>query len=149
MFEGSNMNSNRQAAPLTPPLENCLESLLTLSNHGGAPRARDLAQRLAVHKSTITATLRALARRGLVDYRAYERARLTPRGRLAARRVTRRHQGLRRFFADVLRLSPSAADCAACRVEHVLDAAVVRRIEQLTLRLASTRRKSRTEAPAR
>jgi DtxR family transcriptional regulator, Mn-dependent transcriptional regulator len=114
--------------PLSTTMEDYLEAIAWLVGKGGHARARDIAAALAVHKSTVTAALRALAEKGLVNYAAYEHATLTPAGRRIADEVIRRHEIVRGFFIQVLALDHEVADANACRMEHILDAEVLDRL---------------------
>lgn len=114
---------------ISPALEDYLETILGLVHAKGAARARDIADALAVHKSTVTAALRSLAAKGLITYSPYENAMLTPTGRRIAAKVARRHGGIRRFLTDVLLLDERTADENACRMEHVMDQQVTDRLD--------------------
>lgn len=118
--------SHTQAVSAT--LEDYLEAILKLEREKTAARVRDLAAELKVHKSTVTAALKALAERELVSYSPYELAALTPAGRQIAEEVTRHHGILKRFLTDVLLLDKEAAGANACRMEHVVDGIVMERL---------------------
>ena len=106
---------------VTAVLEDYLEAIAELAAPGGGARTGEIAARVGVHKSTVTAALHSLSAKGLVNYSPYVAVSLTePGGRVAAR-VCRRHRVLRRFLGDILGLSAGAADAAACRLEHVVD----------------------------
>ncbi len=104
--------------PVSAPSQDMLEAILRLSRDKGAARVRDLAAALNVHKSTVTASLKHLARQGLVHYSPYEPVALAPAGRAVAERVTGRHAVFARFLSEVLRMDAAAADADACRLEH-------------------------------
>lgn len=109
-------------------LEDYLEAILTLSTRNGSARVGDIATEVSVHKSTVTAALKTLTDKGLVDYAPYEAARLTTTGRRIAERVTRDHAAIRAFLKDVLLVDDKAAEENACRMEHVMDADVLERL---------------------
>jgi DtxR family transcriptional regulator, Mn-dependent transcriptional regulator len=111
-------------------MENYLEAILRLSGEGDGARVRDIAGALSVHKSTVTAALRVLAGRKLINYSPYAKATLTRRGREIAESVARRHSGIRRFLTDVLLVDEDTANENACRMEHVMDATVLDRIDR-------------------
>lgn len=125
-------------ARVSTAAEDCLEAVLRLEGERGTARVGALAEALGIHKSTVTAALKALAARGLVAYRPYAAARLTPTGRGIARRTSARHGVLRDFLKQVLLLDDACADANACRLEHVLDAAALRQLA-LLLRFSRTR----------
>jgi DtxR family Mn-dependent transcriptional regulator len=115
---------------LTASLEDYLEAVLFLVRANRVARVRDIAAHVGVGSPAVTAALKTLAKRGLVNYEAYQLITLTPRGRELAERISRRHHALRRFFSDVLGLEPEAAQANACRVEHVMDDDALERLIQ-------------------
>jgi DtxR family Mn-dependent transcriptional regulator len=115
---------------LSAPLEDYLETIAGLIEQHGAARARDIAEELQVHKSSVTAALQSLARKGLVNYTPYQAATLTGDGRTRAAEIIRRHESIKRFLADVLLISDSLAEENACRLEHTLDEEILARMEQ-------------------
>jgi DtxR family transcriptional regulator, Mn-dependent transcriptional regulator len=116
------------AKTLTTTMEDYLEAIAWLVGDSGSARVRDIAAALTVHKSTVTAALRTLAEKGLVNYAAYEHATLTAAGRKIADDVIRRHEIVRSFLMQVLALNSDVADANACRMEHILDAEVLDRL---------------------
>ncbi len=113
---------------LSPVQEDYLEAILGLVQRKGAARVRDIALSLDVHKSTVTAALKALGLRGLVNYSPYETATLTPEGATAAAEVSRKHRQIQTFLMEVLHLDEAAAESNACRMEHAMDRDVLERI---------------------
>jgi DtxR family Mn-dependent transcriptional regulator len=111
--------------------EDYLEAILKLESSRGSARVRDLASELSVHKSTVTAALRALADRGFVNHSPYELTTLTEDGRRIAEQVSRRHAILKQFLTDVLLVDDEAAARNACRMEHVTDRLVMDRLRLL------------------
>lgn len=117
--------------------EDYLETILRLEDRTGSARVRDIASAMGVHKSTVSSALKALAAKGFVIYSPYEIARLTEVGRMEARRVDNSHLSLQAFLADVLLMEPEAAGETACRIEHTVDADVLRRLALLGAHLES------------
>lgn len=116
------------ATGLTSQSEDYLEAIYELSADKGAARARDIARRLSVHKSTVTGALQSLSEKGLVDYTPYEATRLTARGHKVARDIARRHAMISRFLSDVLQLDAERAQANACRIEHAIGPKLVERL---------------------
>ena len=116
---------------LSPAMEDYLEAILALSAEGGVARARDIATSMKVSRPSVTGALRHLAERGLVNYRPYELITLTPEGAEAARRVSRRHEVLSRFFRGALGVTEETAERDACRIEHGLSRETVDRLVAL------------------
>jgi len=116
---------------LSASLEDYLEAIWHVEAAKGAARAKDIADRLGVNASSVTAALQTLAERGLVNYAPYDIVTLTAAGRPAAERVVSRHAVLRDFFVNVLGVSEQEAEATACRMEHAVGSMVLRRLEHL------------------
>ena len=87
-----------------------------------------LADTLGVTPGTVTATLKKLADRGLVDHRLYHGVRFTPTGRRLAVGAIRRHRIVERFLADMLGYAWNEADRLAPSFEHDLPDEVLDRL---------------------
>ena len=114
--------------PLSATLEDYIEAIARLVSRDGAARAGDIAEALSVHKSTVTSALKGLSEKGLVNYHPYAAITLTPEGREVAQDVRARHEVVRRFLREVLRVDDRTAEANACRMEHVMDPEVLRRL---------------------
>jgi DtxR family Mn-dependent transcriptional regulator len=87
-----------------------------------------LAETLGVTPGTVTATLKKLADRGLVDHRLYHGVSFTPTGRRLAVGAIRRHRIVERFLADMLGYAWNEADRLAPSFEHDLPDEVLDRL---------------------
>jgi len=116
---------------LTPSQENYLEWIYRSALAGSVVRVRDLAGKLGVKLPSVSRAVAQLATRGLVHHERYGIIELTERGRAAGRAIVRRDECLTRLLVDVLGMSEEAADPEVHRLEHVLDHAVLRRLEVL------------------
>jgi DtxR family Mn-dependent transcriptional regulator len=67
----------------------------------------------------------------LVRYDPYEVVTLTPRGEKLGRKIRRRHDTLTEFLTEVLGVSSDRAEKNACRMEHVVDEQVLRKLRML------------------
>lgn len=116
---------------LSASLEDYLETIYVLVNEQGVARgtarSSDIAERMGVHKSTVTTALHALGSRGLVNYTPYKPVSLTADGRRRGRELLRRHKALHGFLVHVLRIDEETAEETACRMEHVIPPAVMER----------------------
>jgi DtxR family Mn-dependent transcriptional regulator len=79
-----------------------------------------LAERLGLTPGTVTATIKRLDDRGLVDHTPYRGVELTAAGRQAAISAIRRHRIVERFLADMLGYAWNEADRLATNFEHDL-----------------------------
>ena len=96
-----------------------LKAIYRLAKDGGAHTGA-LAERLGLSPGTVSATLKRLADRGLVDHKPYRGVELTPEGRVAAIAAIRRHRIVERFLADMLGYAWNEADRLATTFEHDL-----------------------------
>lgn len=115
---------------LTRSLEDYLETIFFLIRDGRVARVRDIARNLKVGMPSVTAALKSLSRRKLVNYDPYEFVTLTDRGRELAEEISRRHYVIRRFLTGVLGLEPEAAEANACRMEHAVDSVLMDRLQR-------------------
>ena len=116
---------------LTPSLEDYLEAVLALVRRGRVARVRDIARRLGVGSPSVTAALKSLSKRGLVNYDPYQVVTLTDRGQEAAEEIQKRHDVIRGFLTDVLGVEADAAEDYACRMEHAVDETLLARLGRL------------------
>jgi len=121
------MNAQAQQE-LTKSMQDYLESILFLIRQNRVARVRDVAARLGVGMPAVTAALKVLSRRKLVNYDPYQYVTLTDRGRELAEEVSLRHHALRRFLTDILGLDGATAEANACRMEHAVDHDLLERL---------------------
>lgn len=127
-FDDLIMNQNpSHTKPLTPTMENYLETIFNLSNEKPAVRVKDIAKRLDVKMPTVTNMLKTLNERGFVNYERYEYLELTPKGARVGKDIDRRHQVLQRFLTDILGIDDETADEEACRMEHAVGSSTLDR----------------------
>jgi len=106
-----------------------MEAVLLLVRKGRVARVRDIAKHLNVGMPSVTAALKSLSKRKLVNYDPYQVVTLTDAGLAVAGDIARRHDFLRRFLIDVLGLDEDSAEANACRMEHAVDNAVLQRLQ--------------------
>jgi DtxR family Mn-dependent transcriptional regulator len=108
-----------QVETLSKPDREALKAIYRLSGQGEA-HTGVLAERLGLSPGTITATVKRLADRGLVDHKPYRGVELTLPGQRAAIASIRRHRIVERFLADMLGYAWNEADRLATSFEHEL-----------------------------
>jgi len=101
-------------------VEEYLEAVLDLSEGGVLARTGDMAERLHVSPASVTEVLQRLSGKGLVRYRPYRGADLTPKGLQMARRIKRKHRILEVFLVKCLHIDGSNVHDQACRLEHAI-----------------------------
>lgn len=106
---------------LSSSLEDYLEAVLFLVRQKRVARVRDIASHVGVGSPAVTAALKTLSKRGLVNYDRYQVITLTDHGRELAEAISYRHHSLRLFLAEVLGMDNTTAEANACRIEHAVD----------------------------
>jgi DtxR family Mn-dependent transcriptional regulator len=104
---------------LSKPDREALKAIYRLQGDGDA-HTGVLAERLGLTPGTVTATIKRLADRGLVDHKPYRGVVLTAAGQQAAITSIRRHRIVERFLADMLGYAWNEADRLATSFEHEL-----------------------------
>lgn len=85
---------------------------------GRSPTTTDLAASLGVTLSTVSASLKKLAREGLIRYEPYGTIELTPEGEQIALEVVRRHRIIETFLVEHLGIGWDEVHDEADRLEH-------------------------------
>ena len=116
---------------LSSSLEDYLEAIHHIIQKKQASRAKDIAQRLNLKGPSVTGALQTLSQKGLINYAPYDLITLTPRGKKVAKDVVHRHQTLRSFLTNILRIDETEAELNACKMEHNISPAVLERLIQL------------------
>lgn len=105
-----------------------LKSVYRLAGPEGTARPGEVAEALTISPATITARLKKLDERGLLEHKPYQGVSLTKQGRIAAVASIRRHRIVERFLSDMLGYPWDRADSLAVTFEHSLPVEVVHRI---------------------
>jgi DtxR family Mn-dependent transcriptional regulator len=108
------------AATRSPAAEDYLETIYELEESGVPPMRARLVERLGVSAPTVSETVARLEREGLLELDDQRLLRLTPRGRLAATGVMRRHRLAERLLVDVLKVPWHQVHEEAHRLEHAI-----------------------------
>ncbi len=113
---------------LSASLEDYIEAIYHIIDEKMVARSKEIAARLDVSRASVTEALRALSKRGLINYEPYEAITMTPQGKKVAEDVIFRHETLKRFFIEVLALNENIADEGACRIEHCAPPEIINRM---------------------
>ena len=123
MNEGRNMVHQQTAS-----MEDYLEAVVMLIEESKPVKVTEISKALGVKKPSVTAALRKLSGAGLVIHEGYSDVTLTPDGARIAQDVYRRHETLRHFLVDILKVDPRVAEKDACGMEHSLSPASLERL---------------------
>ena len=115
---------------LTASKQDYLETILDFTAEAGQVRSIDIARALGVSRASVNKSLGFLKESGLIEHEHYGDVKLTEAGLRAARQVRARHNLLKLFLIDVLKVSPDTAEQDACRMEHAISRETVDKLEQ-------------------
>lgn len=113
---------------LSASLEDYLEVIYNILQDSAVARITDIANRLNVKKSSVSAAMRALSTKGLINHSSYGYITLSDKGREIAQNIVKRHRAIKRFFTIVLNASDRVADETACKVEHIIPECINERL---------------------
>lgn len=105
---------------ISSSLEDYLEAIAEIIESDKHAHSKEIAERLKVSTPSVSNALQALAARSLIRYQPHSPVTLTHRGKRLANIIRHRHQVMKRFFANILKLSEEEADDFACKTEHIL-----------------------------
>ena len=113
---------------LSASLEDYLETIFHIIAEKQVARAKEIATRLKVSRSSVTEAFRSLAHKGLINYSPYEVITLTPKGQEVAKDIISRHDALKDFFIKVLAVEEKLAEEGACKIEHAAPREIIDRL---------------------
>ncbi len=121
---------NLENRKFTDHQEMYLKVIYTLVSEHKVARVKEIAERLKVTKSSVSSALKSLSDKGLVVYDPYSYVELTPKGKKLAAQVLSKYDILTKFLVDILGVPEDVAHENACRMEHVVDDSVMKRLVQ-------------------
>ena len=122
----------KEKTDLSASLEDYIEAIYHIIEIKLVARSKEIATRLDVSRASVTEALRALSKRGLINYAPYEAITLTDKGKTVAEDVIFRHEALKRFFVEVLAIDPGIAEEGACKIEHSAPPEIIARMISFT-----------------
>lgn len=115
------MNKRRHTAgTITSSQEDYLERIYDLSLIDEHVRSIDVARALNVSRASVNKSLGGLKDEGYIEQEPYGTITLTKKGRAIAKEVRTRHNALRTFLTEVLKVDYETADIDACEMEHAI-----------------------------
>ncbi|GIX05780.1 MAG: hypothetical protein KatS3mg115_0183 [Candidatus Poribacteria bacterium] len=121
----------RLADVLTPAMEDYLKTIYKLQGDSDRATTIAIAQRMGISPASVTNMLRKLGDLGLIEYRPYQGARLTPVGRRIALEIIRHHRLLELYLTEHIGFSWDQVDAEAEQLEHVISEEFEERIDRM------------------
>jgi DtxR family Mn-dependent transcriptional regulator len=113
---------------LSASLEDYLETIYNLVEEKKVARVKDIAQKMNVTMPAVTGALKHLNSKNFVKYNPYEYIELTPAGEEVAEKIVNRHKTIKKFLIQILNIPSEKASENACRMEHVMDDIILKRL---------------------
>ena len=115
---------------MSSSLEDYLEAIYILVQQDGEVRLTDIAEFLNVSRPSVNRAIGTLKNAGLVEHESYGQISLSPKGRVQADRVLKRHILIKRFLTETLGVDDGTAEQDACRMEHVMSRKTIDKLYQ-------------------
>ena len=115
---------------LTPSIENYLETIYMLSLEQKGVRSIDVATQLMVSKPSVNKALRNLINAGFATQEKYSLIYLTEIGLQKAKEVMTRHETIKEFLLNILKVSENIAETEACMMEHAMSNETVEKMRK-------------------
>jgi DtxR family Mn-dependent transcriptional regulator len=105
---------------LTHSTAHHLMAIHDLLKTNGYARAIDVANHLGITRGSVSITLNKLKKKNLIVEDENKFLQLSNNGRELVNSVFSKRHILKRFLAEVLKLSPNIAEIDACKIEHLI-----------------------------
>ena len=129
---------------LSPTLEDYLEVVLRFQRKKHFARVSDISKAMEVGKSAVTAALKSLSKKGLVNYQSYEPVTLSREGQQRAEQILLRRRIIKDFLKKVLDVKKNRAESTAGKMEHTIDKEVLDRFVCFLAFISTFRSKGKT-----
>ncbi len=110
--------------------ENYLKTIYHLSTAGVGVSTNAIAARMETKASSVTDMIRKLSGKQLVTYVKYKGVELTPKGRLAATMVVRKHRLWEVFLVDKLGFTWGEVHDVAEELEHIKSEKLINKLDE-------------------
>lgn len=128
--------------PISASQREYLHTIRNILSEDGAVRAREIASRANVRRSSVTGALRALSKNNLINYAPYGPITLTKKGERIAKNEEKRFLTLKKFFIEVLSIPENEADSSARLLKRDVPANLIDRFTQFIEYLGTCRQES-------
>lgn len=122
------MRNTGPRSTLSESMEMYLKTILQIQRHRQVARVRDIAEALDVSMSSVTAALKSLAAKDLIQHDRYEYVQLTEEGKRRADDLLYKCEVMGKFFSVCLGVEEGIAKSDACLMEHVVSRETIDRM---------------------
>jgi len=110
--------------------EEYLETIYDIVYEKGYAKVSDVANELDLGLSAVTEMFQKLDEKGYIDYKKYSGVTLTDKGKSVAESLLNSHKIWEDFFVKI-GIDREEADDNACKIEHVVDAEITEKVDEL------------------
>lgn len=114
-------------------IEDYLEAIYVLN--GKNVRSVDIATFLNVSKASVNKAVNVLITNKLVQKEPYGDISLTPLGVATSQSILEKHQIIKRFLVDILKVDEEVANKEACGIEHNISDDTAKKLKELIQKL--------------
>jgi DtxR family Mn-dependent transcriptional regulator len=125
---------------MTQSLEDYLKTAGLLADRGEV-RITDIALRLGVSKPSVLVAMKSLEAQGFLKHKRYCDVVLTEKGKETVAEIRGRYELLLFFLMDVLGVSQKTDEQDSCKLEHVVSAETLNKMENHSARFLDSGRK--------
>ena len=115
-----------------------LEVIYELCKEHDHAHSKFIADKLNVKMSSVTDALQSLAKKKLINYRSRHPVTLTPLGLKMTKLLNSRQETLSDFFCNVLGFEEKYSVMSACKIEHIIDRKMEKRLRAFISALKCT-----------
>ena len=115
---------------ITSSLEDYLEFIYNKITEEKVVKAIDIANKFNVSRPTISEALIKLADMDLIIYEGRKGIKITKKGIEQAKKTIKKHKILSVFFTKILKVDSNLADKNACKIEHVIDDELIKKMNE-------------------
>lgn len=115
---------------ITSTLEDYLEFIHNRIAQEKIIKAVDIANEFNVSRPTVSEALIKLADMDLIIYEGRRGIKITKKGMDQAKKTIKKHNSLFNFFTKILKIDPALADKNACKIEHVIDDELIKKLNE-------------------
>ena len=115
---------------MTASQEEYLKNIYILVKQNGYARVTDIAENMRISKPSVNRAIKKLKKDNLVDFEIYGDIYLTGQGEKIAKEIIKRHETLKAFLIEVLKVDRKKAEKEADLMKHAVSKDTVEKLEK-------------------
>lgn len=115
---------------MTASQEEYLKNIYILIKQNGYARVTDVAESMCISKPSVNRAIKKLKEENLVNFKTYGDISLTKQGIKIAKEIIKRHETLKAFLIEVLKVDNKKAEEEADLMKHAVSKDTVEKLEK-------------------